>query len=333
VTTEPAARRRLLGEARAAAAVSHANIAVVYDVGESNDGVFIAMERVHGRTLRSLLRDGRLAPDRALSILRQIAAGVGAAHRAGVVHRDLKPENVMVTDAGEVKILDFGLAVVQEPPPGEPNQAPDVERSIAEGRLVGTPAYMSPEQAQGGSVTAASDVFALGVLAYEMLTGERPFVGDTVTRVLDAVREHTPMPMRGVPRWFERVVLSCLSKDPSARPQDGDALHRALDKATPRRRSLASSLAAGAALAIASAGIAWVSTRTPTVVAVPSSAAAGIPATTVAPSEPSPVRSAAPAPAPSPQPSARPRALPGPKPRTSTAQSAPRAIDPLSRQK
>lgn len=235
VVSDPGERRRLQNEARAASAVSHPNIAVVYDIGESRDGdVFIAMERVRGRTLRSLSSNGALSSKTALSIVRQIAAGIGAAHERGVVHRDLKPENVMVGDSGTVKVLDFGLAVLPDTTAAEGLEAPGEES--ADTHLIGTPAYMSPEQARGEIATPASDVFSLGSVLFEMLSGLRPFAGDTVTQVLEKVCAQAPPRLGNVSRGLERLVLRCLSKDPAGRPRDGNALLGEIDALSRRQR-------------------------------------------------------------------------------------------------
>ena len=167
--------RRLLREARTAAAISHPNVASVFDVGEVDGIAFIVMEYVEGVTLRSRLDEGRLPTAEALAIAHQIAKGLAAAHEARVVHRDLKPENVVLARDGQVKILDFGLArplgkaVTGEA--GDGHDAPTVSVNLtAEGAILGTVSYMSPEQVQGRRVNTCSDLFSFGVVLHEMLT-------------------------------------------------------------------------------------------------------------------------------------------------------------------
>jgi serine/threonine-protein kinase len=234
-SSDPDRRARLLREARAAAVLSHPNIAVVYEVDESDGHGYIAMELVAGRSLRQQL-DGTpkklLAPEQVLPLVRQIVAGLACAHEAGVVHRDLKPDNVMVDASGRVKLLDFGLAKLGTPSAGSDEQ-PTVSTVTEEGRVMGTPGYMSPEQARGGSVDARTDVFAVGVLTYEALTGERPFVGATPLDVMAAITRDAPRPpwqlVPSVPRALGALVMRCLEKDPARRPADGRALAAELD--------------------------------------------------------------------------------------------------------
>jgi eukaryotic-like serine/threonine-protein kinase len=227
-------RRRFLREARSAAAVTHANIATVHDVGEADGHVFIAMELVEGETLRARLEKG-LSVAESVRIAKEIARGLARAHEKGIVHRDLKPENVMISRHDEVKILDFGLAKLREEQAAtasaleEQDTATELTR---EGKLLGTPGYMSPEQARGQEVDARTDVFAFGVVLYEMVTGERPFVGETAQDVLIAVARDTPKrasvvnPL--VPEHVDRIVERCLEKLRDARFANGTELLEAL---------------------------------------------------------------------------------------------------------
>jgi eukaryotic-like serine/threonine-protein kinase len=245
-SAEPDRQARLLREARAAAVLSHPNIAVVYEVDESDGRAYIAMELVAGRSLRQRL-DGppktSMAVPEVLALVRQIAAGLACAHQAGVVHRDLKPDNVMVDPSGRVKLLDFGLAKLGAPSTGSDEQS-TVSTVTEEGRVMGTPGYMSPEQARGAGVDARTDVFAVGVLLYELLTGVRPFSGASPIDVLAAITRDAPRPPSqiapSVPRALEALVLRCLEKDPARRPADGGALEAELDalevRPLPRRR-------------------------------------------------------------------------------------------------
>jgi eukaryotic-like serine/threonine-protein kinase len=216
-------RRRFLREARSAAAVTHANIATVHEVGEADGHVFIAMELVEGETLRARLEKG-LSVAESVRVAKEIARGVARAHEKGIVHRDLKPENVMITSHDEVKILDFGLAKLREEQAATASALEEQDTATQltrEGKLLGTPGYMSPEQARGQEVDARTDVFAFGVVLYEMVTAERPFVGETTQDVLTAVMRDTPKraseknPLVSVE--LDRVVERCLEKLRDAR--------------------------------------------------------------------------------------------------------------------
>jgi tetratricopeptide (TPR) repeat protein/predicted Ser/Thr protein kinase len=241
-------RQRFLREARSAAAVTHPNIATVYDVGDAEGHIFIAMELVGGQSLRALLATGISVPE-ALRIARALALGLGRAHAKGIVHRDLKPENVMVTALGDVKILDFGLAKLQERSPQALGEAKS-EQLTHEGRVLGTPAYMSPEQARGEAVDARSDVFSFGVMLYEMLAGVRPFKGKTEMAVVlaaattepDSIAKQRPE----VTPEIERVVTRCLGKLPSARFADGQEVMDALGGPTGEPLGVSASATRGA---------------------------------------------------------------------------------------
>jgi serine/threonine-protein kinase len=275
-------RRRFLGEARSAAGLTHGGIATVYDVGEVEGHVFIAMELVHGRTLRAALDKRALPLAEALRIAREIARALAKAHARGVVHRDLKPENVMIAEDGQVKLLDFGLAKkshAAEAIPGgadpAPGPVPVTVSALAEsmmteaGRVLGTPGYMSPEQAKGRPVDARSDVFSFGVMIYELCTGARPFAGATPAELFAKLDCDEPAPPSrldpSVPAALERVVLRCLAKDPAARYADAGAVLLDLDGCVagppPRRRTLRFLAAAAGVLALA--GTALVSFQHP----------------------------------------------------------------------
>jgi serine/threonine protein kinase len=225
-------RQRFLREARSAAAVTHPNVAVVYEVGESEGRVYIAMELIGGRSLRELLAHP-LAVAEALRIANSVALGLAAAHESGVVHRDLKPENVMVTSKGDVKILDFGLAKLHEAGSLTVLGEAKTEQQITEeGRVLGTPAYMSPEQARGETVDARSDVFSFGVVLYEMVAGVRPFRGTTAVAILLAVTTKEPEPLSrvnpDVTPEISSTVARCLEKLAEARYANGQELVDAL---------------------------------------------------------------------------------------------------------
>lgn len=228
---DPVFRSRFETEARHAAALHHPGIAGVYDVGEAgpDDGSvhprpFLVMELVEGQPLSSLLVGGRdLDPDAVRDLLSQVGDALGAAHAAGIVHRDVKPANLIVTPAGKIKVTDFGIA-----------RAADGVGITRTGAVMGTPQYLSPEQAEGKQATAASDVYALGVVAFEMLAGRRPFEADSpVATALAHVREPIPDLPAEVPRDLAAVVRRALSKNPAERYADGSVFAAALrDPAT-----------------------------------------------------------------------------------------------------
>jgi predicted Ser/Thr protein kinase len=227
VAADPAHRERLRREARAAAALSHPGIATVFALEEDGDELFLVSEYIQGRTLRDELGDGHLPDDRLLRVALDLARATAAAHAQGIVHRDLKPENVIRTASGAIKILDFGLARASAP------WAHDVAPTLtAAGTLVGTPAYMAPEQIRGAVIDARTDVFALGVLLHELATGRHPFGGGPIGEVLHQVltAEVPPLDRPGLPPGFEAVVLRCLQKEPDARYADASHLARALDQ-------------------------------------------------------------------------------------------------------
>jgi serine/threonine-protein kinase len=204
-------RDRLFREARSAGILSHPGIVTVYDVEERGEVAYIAMEFVNGPTLEHLLSSGEpLPPERVLQVLREAAAALDYAHRKGIVHRDIKPANVMITEAGAVKITDFGIAKISQS-----------EQFTQTGAILGTPNYMSPEQVQGLTVDGRSDQFSLCVIAYEMLTGERPFAGEQLTTtVYKIVHEDPPATERLNPTLNARIDAALrkgLAKKPEAR--------------------------------------------------------------------------------------------------------------------
>ncbi len=266
-------RRRFLREARAAAAVAHPNIATIYEIDEADGVVFIAMELVEGKTLRQLLCGPPLPIQDAVWIGGEIAEGLASAHQARVIHRDLKPENVIVRPDGHVKILDFGLAKLHEERmearlSGLSHQDTLSAQMTREGRIVGTAAYMSPEQARGKAVDARSDLFAFGITLYEMATGRRPFQGASHTDTLSAILRDQPTPAGKInPKIspaLEKVIGRCLEKDPERRYQSAREIQRDLELlkapvpllatllrlALPRRRPLALAGIAAALVAV-----------------------------------------------------------------------------------
>jgi predicted Ser/Thr protein kinase len=211
------AARRLTEEARAASSLDHPHIITIYEIGESDEArIFLAMAFHEGETLRERISRGALPVEAAGEFAAQVAAGLAAAHRKGIVHRDIKPENLLVTTDEAVKILDFGLAKIGVQAPTRPGVTP------------GTPAYMSPEQTRGGVVDARTDLWSLGVVLYEMLAGVRPFRGEDEAALIHAIRSDDPTPLSElrpeVPHWLAGVVHRCLAKDPDARYADAAAL-------------------------------------------------------------------------------------------------------------
>ncbi len=209
----PLAPAAVLAEARAAAALNHPNVCTIYSVDDSDGIPVIAMENLSGRPLSKMISDRPLLAEEAINVMRQIAAGMDAAHASGVVHGDLKPANVFVTNQGLVKILDFGLAR-REVAATDPDETTD----LAPIGVAGTPSYMSPEQADGRAATAASDVFALGAIVFEMLTGRQAFHGDSILQVLAQIREVDPAAMAAqLPEPFARLCREMLIPDPERR--------------------------------------------------------------------------------------------------------------------
>lgn len=215
-------RERFHREARAAAALQHPNIVTVYDLGESDGQLFIAMELVEGRDLSDLIAVRAPLPlEHKLDVVIELLQGLGYAHARGVIHRDIKPSNVRIAADGRVKIMDFGIARLQT-----------ADRTGSGGVIVGTPSYMAPEQITNGEITPATDVFAVGCLLYELLTYERPFEAETVHGVFYQVLSTTPKPLRtvapSIPASLERVALKAMAKTPGERFTTAEEFRSAL---------------------------------------------------------------------------------------------------------
>ncbi len=245
---DPSFRARFETEAQHAGALHHPNIATVYDYGSGADRPFLVMELVDGQPLSAVLRPGTpMDPDAVRELLTQAADGLGAAHAAGIVHRDVKPANLLVTPDRRVKVTDFGIA-----------RAAEGLGLTQTGEVMGTPQYLSPEQAEGKTATPASDVYSLGVVAFECLAGHRPFVADTaVATALAHLREPVPELPASVPDDLATVVRRAMSKLPQDRFPDGAALASALrDPATAATAIAAAAPAVGpeAAAVAASTG-------------------------------------------------------------------------------
>jgi len=219
---DPERRRRFEREAKAIASLHHPHIVTIFSIEEADGIHFLTMELVRGSTLAEMLPPDGLSLDRLFEIGIPLAEAVHAAHERGVIHRDLKPGNVMLDEEGEVKVLDFGLAKLHPVEPG-----PDVETMAAgdatrEGHVLGTVAYMSPEQAEGKELDRRSDIFSLGVVLYEAITGKQPFTGDTPVSTMSAILRDTPEPvlsLKPLPRHFGRIIQRCLEKSPDRRFQ------------------------------------------------------------------------------------------------------------------
>jgi serine/threonine-protein kinase len=247
----------LLHEARAAAALSHPNIVTVYDAGLSEEGVYLAMERLHGRDLRHLLADGwRPQVRQAVQIVRRVADALAYAHHKGVVHCDIKPANIFMVSRTSPKVLDFGIARLAHHPDGG---------SAASG---GSPYYMAPEQLRGDPVDRRCDVYALGVVLYELLTGQRAYSGATLEEISEAVRYRTPAPAhevsRDVPPALSAIVARAMAKDPADRYRSARQIARELrdwlgthEPQEPRRRRRLLQIAAASAAVLALAWIGW----------------------------------------------------------------------------
>ncbi len=225
-STDPKFVTRFQREAKAASALQHPNIVQVYDYGQSDGSYFIVMELIEGADLRRYLRSrGVLAIDRAIIIAHDVALGLGAAHRRGIVHRDVKPQNVLVGRDGSIKLTDFGIASVYKDI--------NAERLTTTGMTLGTVQYYAPEQAQGEIVSPAADVYALGIVMYEMLTGRTPFDGDTPVAVAMQHIQDAPIPPTqynpNIPQVLEDIIMRCLEKVPEMRFRDGSTLARALE--------------------------------------------------------------------------------------------------------
>jgi serine/threonine protein kinase len=218
-------RARFKREAQAVAALNHPNIVTIFSV-EEDDGVhFITMERVQGKTLTELLPRGGFALNKLLEIAIPLADAVSNAHRAGITHRDLKPDNVMIDRESRLRVLDFGLAKLSESSQGDgaATQLPTKTAVTEEGKILGTVAYMSPEQAEGKTVDARTDVFSLGTMLYELATGQRPFQGETSMSTISSILKDDPKSItelnESLPRQLGRIIRRCLAKDPDRRYQ------------------------------------------------------------------------------------------------------------------
>lgn len=210
---------RFCREARAAGLLSHPNIVAIYETGEYNGRNFIAMEYLEGQTLRDVLEiEGKLSPERVTEIAKEVCSALSYAHVNGIVHRDIKPDNIQVLRNSHVKITDFGIARIMEEP-----------TLTADGQVFGTPSYMAPEQIAGKPIDCRADIFSLGVMLYELLTGRKPFTGDTVVTITYNIMNQDISIPPIVPPYFEHVIRKALEKDPERRYRSAADLSADLD--------------------------------------------------------------------------------------------------------
>jgi serine/threonine protein kinase len=224
LTADADSMRRFIREAKAASALNHPNILTVHEVGESGEQPFIATEFIEGTTLGHRIGSGRLSLGAALDVAIQVASALTAAHAVGLVHRDIKPANIMVRPDGVVKVVDFGLAkLMKQAGPGDSDVTAVSDGATAAGVVLGTISYMSPEQARGTTVDARSDIFSLGVVLYEMVTGSPPFGGSTPLETAAAILNSDPVPLErhvpDAPQDLRRIVAKALRKDREGRYQ------------------------------------------------------------------------------------------------------------------
>ena len=223
VALDPLRRARLEREASAVAKLNHPNIVTVHSLEEHEGTLFITMELIDGSTLAGALPKQGFPLDRVLAFSTQLADALGAAHSSGIIHRDLKPSNIMITSEGVLKVLDFGLSRLAVDRDSGAAETDSLTALTIDGRLVGTAAYMAPEQIDGHPADARSDLFSLGVVMFEMATGQRPFAGPTALATLTSIAKDTP-PLAselnaGIPDALARVIDRCLVKDPARRMQ------------------------------------------------------------------------------------------------------------------
>jgi len=217
LTADPEAKERFVQEAQAAAALDHPNIYTVHEIDKAEGQTFIAMTHIKGESLKDKIAAGPLNIDQALNIVIQVAEGLQEAHEKGIVHRDIKPANIMLTAKGQAKIMDFGLAKL--------SWGVDLTKTTT---IMGTAAYMSPEQAKGEEVDHRTDIWSLGAMLYEMLTGERPFKVMHDQAVLYAILNEDPVPITGIrkdiPQELEKIVKKALEKNPKKQYEDMDTM-------------------------------------------------------------------------------------------------------------
>jgi serine/threonine protein kinase len=216
---------RFLREAKAIGRISHASIVTVYDVGQDHGTIYIAMEFLEGRPLNEVIKGRTLPVSEAAEMCAQVAEALGYAHSRGIIHRDIKPSNIILTPDNRIKLTDFGIARIEDPEAAQQTQAGDI---------LGTPVYMAPEQVMGQKADGRTDLYALGVIAYEMVTGNRPFGGGNIAAIFQSITHEPPEdPMKAGHfdnRELADIILKSLSKDPAGRFQTGQAMAAALNR-------------------------------------------------------------------------------------------------------
>ncbi len=234
-TSDAERLKRFQQEAHAVVGLNHPNILTIYEIGEDHSTHYIASELIEGETLRQRLMRGRMEVGEALDVAIQVASALAAAHEAGVVHRDIKPENIMLRPDGYVKVLDFGIAKLAESAFAEATADGAGSMTLAEtnlGSILGTVRYMSPEQARGAPVDKGTDIWSLGVVLYEMLTGHAPFTGDTPREIMTSILDKEPPPLtsyiRQIPAELQQIISKALRKDREERYQSAHELLEAL---------------------------------------------------------------------------------------------------------
>jgi serine/threonine-protein kinase len=223
---------RFLKEAKALGRLDRANIVRVFNVDEDKGDVYIAMEFVEGESLRDLMKKKEFTTEEIAQLGITIANALDYAHRQGIIHRDIKPSNILIRSDNFIKITDFGIAHIQDTDAQEKTQA---------GEVLGTPAYMSPEQVKGMTITSQTDIFSLGIILYELCTGTRPFKGENISAIFQAILKNKPAPVTklnsSVPPALSQIIMKCLNKKPEDRFQSGKKLAAALEKYLKDRQS------------------------------------------------------------------------------------------------
>jgi len=233
--------KRFLSEAKALGRLDHPNIVRVYNVDEHEGTVYIAMEFIEGESLNEVVHRRPVEPGEIIEIGAVVAETLDYAHQKGIVHRDIKPGNILIRTDGRLKITDFGIAHVEDPSAAVQTQA---------GEILGTPAYMSPEQVLSRPVDGRSDIFSLGIVLYELCTGSRPFTGDSLAAVFNAITQEEPPPVTAlnpaVPQELSDVIRRCLRKNPDERYRSGEELSAALKACSAKKEEPAAAAQAGA---------------------------------------------------------------------------------------
>lgn len=224
---------RFLKEAKAIGRLSHPNIVTVYDIGRDQETIYIAMEFLEGEPLNKVIEEKRLGIIEIANLGIQVAETLDYAHQRGIIHRDVKPSNILVKPSGQIIITDFGIAHIEDPSSSLQTQ---------DGEILGTPAYMSPEQVKGQSVDGRSDLFSLGIILYELVTGMRPFGGENLAAIFNSIAQKKPLePAKinpGTPKSLSQIIMKCLEKTPDKRFETGKTLAEALETSLLERKSV-----------------------------------------------------------------------------------------------